>query len=150
MCKKKFESRAQEKYLVTLLTHRYNANIVLYNYASVWIRANDAYFVGEIYTLYDLGVWFFAGKGFLSIDRYNYAVRDDKVALILVWLHIILNLINISKPSQTSAIIVGTATIIHNVLEWVEQQGSPQTLMGSMRLKNPLLYVKLLIQYWRV
>jgi len=35
MCKKKFESRAQEKYLVTLLTHRYNANIVLYNYASV-------------------------------------------------------------------------------------------------------------------
>ena len=33
-----------------------------------WIRADDAYFVGEIYTLSDLSVWFCAEKGFLSID----------------------------------------------------------------------------------
>ena len=35
---------------------------------SILIRADDAYFVGEIYTLYELGVWFFSGKGLLSID----------------------------------------------------------------------------------
>ena len=31
-----------------------------------WIRTDDAYFVGEIYTLSDLNVYFFAGKGLLS------------------------------------------------------------------------------------
>jgi len=36
---------------------------------SIWISADDAYFVGEIYTLQDLNVWFCAEKGFLSIDN---------------------------------------------------------------------------------
>ena len=36
----------------------------------IWIRADDAYFVDEIYNLlYDLNVWFFAEKGFLSMDN---------------------------------------------------------------------------------
>ena len=35
----------------------------------IWIRADDAYFVGEMYTLEERCVWFFAGKGFLSIDN---------------------------------------------------------------------------------
>ena len=41
-------------------------NIVLVD--SIWIGADDAYFVGEIYTLYDHSVWFCAEKGFHSID----------------------------------------------------------------------------------
>jgi len=36
---------------------------------SIWIRADDVYIVGEIYTLWDLSVSFFAEKGFLSIDK---------------------------------------------------------------------------------
>ena len=36
---------------------------------STWIRADDVYFVGEIYTLYDRSVWFFAEKGLLSVDN---------------------------------------------------------------------------------
>jgi len=36
---------------------------------SIWIRADDAYFVGEMYTLQDLSVWFCAEKEFLSIDH---------------------------------------------------------------------------------
>jgi len=35
---------------------------------SIWIRADDAYIIGEIYTLYVLIVWFFAERGFLSIE----------------------------------------------------------------------------------
>jgi len=35
---------------------------------SDWIRADDIYFVGEIYTLEDLSVSFCAEKGFPSID----------------------------------------------------------------------------------
>jgi len=35
---------------------------------TLWIRADDAYLAGEKYTLYDLRVWCFAGKGFLAID----------------------------------------------------------------------------------
>jgi len=34
---------------------------------SIWKRADDAYFVGEIYTLQELSVWF-AEKAFLSTD----------------------------------------------------------------------------------
>jgi len=34
---------------------------------SIWKRADDAYLVGEIYTMKELGVWFFAEKGFLSL-----------------------------------------------------------------------------------
>ena len=30
--------------------------------------ADDAYFVSELYTQWDLSVWFFAGKGYLSIE----------------------------------------------------------------------------------
>ena len=37
--------------------------------ASLWTRPDDAYFVGEIYTLQELSVWFFAGKGLFSIER---------------------------------------------------------------------------------
>ena len=39
------------------------------NYFSIWIRADDAYFIEQIYTLLDLCVWFCAEKGFLSIDK---------------------------------------------------------------------------------
>jgi len=34
----------------------------------IWIIADDAYIVGELYTLEDPSVWFFAEKLFLSID----------------------------------------------------------------------------------
>jgi len=36
---------------------------------SIWIRADDAYPVREIYALQDRSVWFFAWKGFLAIHN---------------------------------------------------------------------------------
>jgi len=36
---------------------------------SIWITIDDAYLLGQIYTLLSSYVWFIAGKGFLSIDK---------------------------------------------------------------------------------
>jgi len=37
-------------------------------YSSIWVRADDAHVVGELYTLHDLIVWSLPVKGFLPID----------------------------------------------------------------------------------
>ena len=50
---------------------------------SPWIRADDAYSVGEIYALLDLSVWFIAEKIFLSVDtelnvsEHRFCVREQ-------------------------------------------------------------------------
>jgi len=38
---------------------------------SIGIKADDAYFGGEMHTLQDLSAWFFAGKGFLFHRQRN-------------------------------------------------------------------------------
>ena len=52
---------------------------------STWIRADDAYFLGEIFTLQDLSVWFCADKGFLSIGsipEFRFEIRQKQKYLI--------------------------------------------------------------------
>jgi len=87
-------------------------------------KADDANFVGEIYTLYDLSVWFCAEKGFLSIDS----------------LHICIYCLERSNVGQAILKLVGWVWFSVGYIEW--KRNGPFSLFSLMLDINRVLQGK--------
>ena len=67
----------------------------------IWIRADDAYPVSEIYGLQNRSVWFFAWKGFLAIHNgFEYGSQRHRSSILVISQTVCSHSYDIRKPSH--------------------------------------------------